>query len=163
MSQTDWIADTCAANVEMAKMHLADFSDADMLARPCPGANHAAWQLGHLAAAEAGLVNMVAPDVKYSFPAGWKERFTPETSAKDDPKAFPSKAELLEQLSKVRQTTVKWIRTLKPEDLTKPGPEPMLAMAPTVGSMLILLPGHVAMHLGQIQVLRRKLGKKLLF
>ena len=38
----------------MLQFTLGDFSDADMLARPAPSANHAAWQLGHLIAAEAG-------------------------------------------------------------------------------------------------------------
>ena len=27
---------------------ISDFSDADLMARPLPGVNHAAWQIGHL-------------------------------------------------------------------------------------------------------------------
>jgi hypothetical protein len=32
-----------------------------------------------------------------------------------------------------------------------------------VGDILMLHPAHLAMHVGQIQVIRRKLGKPVLF
>ena len=46
MTQTELLADMLNRNLEMLKATLGDFSDADMLVRPTPGANHAAWQLG---------------------------------------------------------------------------------------------------------------------
>jgi hypothetical protein len=39
----------------------------------------------------------------------------------------------------------------------------MKKMCPTVGHVVHLFPTHAAMHIGQIQVLRRKLGKPILF
>ena len=32
----------------MVPMYLGDLSDADLLVRPVPGANHIAWQIGHV-------------------------------------------------------------------------------------------------------------------
>lgn len=35
---------------------VSDFSDADLLVRPVPEANHMAWQLGHLITAERHII-----------------------------------------------------------------------------------------------------------
>jgi uncharacterized damage-inducible protein DinB len=58
---------------------------------------------------------------------------------------------------------VAFAKSCTPADLNKPGPERMARMAPTVGHVLGLLGNHYMMHMGQIQVLRRKLGKPVLF
>jgi len=39
----------------------------------------------------------------------------------------------------------------------------MQQMCPTVAHMALLQIGHIAMHVGQFQVIRRKLGKPVLF
>ena len=41
------------------KWHLADFADADYFVRPCPGANHAMWQVGHVLASTGRLLTMI--------------------------------------------------------------------------------------------------------
>ena len=43
-----------AGNV--SEQYLSDLTDADLLVRPVPGANHIAWQLGHLIQAENWMV-----------------------------------------------------------------------------------------------------------
>jgi hypothetical protein len=63
----------------------------------------------------------------------------------------------------VRTATIAWVKTLTPADLDKPTPEKMRNWAPTVGHLVTMLPNHLTMHLGQIQVIRRKLGKPILF
>ena len=54
-------------------------------------------------------------------------------------------------------------KTLSEADLDKPAPEKMRKMCPTVGDVMSLQATHVMMHLGQIQVARRKLDKPILF
>ena len=49
------------AGAEVAALLNADLSDADLLVRPAPSANHIAWQLGHLIASERNLVEAAAP------------------------------------------------------------------------------------------------------
>ena len=66
-------------------------------------------------------------------------------------------------LTKTRMATIAWVKTLTPADLGKPGPEPMKQFCPTVGHIVELLPTHFAMHMGQMQVARRKLGKPVMF
>jgi hypothetical protein len=163
MKTTDLLADGLTRNLGMLKMTLADFSDADMLVRPVLGANHAMWQLGHLIATEARLINMAMPGAVPQVPADFADKFTKQTVANDDPKQFPTKAEALAQLEKVRAATVGWVRGLSDEVMSRPAPEAIQRIAPTVGDLPISIPNHVNMHLGQMQVIRRKLGKPILF
>jgi hypothetical protein len=158
----DLLADLLQRNIGMLNMHLSDFSEAEMFARPVPGANHAAWQLGHLASAEAGMINSVFPNA-IPLPDGWKEKFTPETSKIDDPAKFASKEQLLATMSAVRAATLKWVQTLTPADRAKAIEGRMKDFVPTVDHMANMLAVHAAMHIGQFQVIRRKLGKPVLF
>lgn len=157
------LPDLLQRNLEMVKSTLADFSDADLLVRPCPGANHTAWQLGHVIKSETSMGNGIKPGSMPALPASWETMFTKETAAKDEPSAFPKKAELLDQFAKTRAATVALVKSLKPEDMGKPGPERMQRFAPTVGHAIMMPMNHTAMHVGQIQVIRRKLGKPILF
>jgi hypothetical protein len=162
MNTNQTYTDSLSRNLEMLKMTLADLSDADMLVRPAPGANHAAWQLGHLATAEAKMVagvKGVAPEL----PAGFAERFKKDAAKSDDAAAFPKKQELLDTLAKVRATSIEWVKTLTPEQMDQASPESIRPFCPKVGHLPGLLGEHTAMHVGQFQVLRRKLGKPVLF
>jgi uncharacterized damage-inducible protein DinB len=163
MTQIELAADLAQRSQGMLMMTLADFSDADFFVRPCPGANHAAWQLGHLAASEASIINGVKPGANTTVSEEFASKFKKENSTKDDVAFFPSKAAILEQLAKTRAATIAFIKTLTPADLDKPGPERMQKMCPTVGHLINLVGNHDMMHMGQLQVIRRKLGKPVLF
>ena len=52
--------------------YVSDFSDADLLVRPVPNANHAAWQIGNVIGGDALLIPTELPDVKYpALPPGF--------------------------------------------------------------------------------------------
>lgn len=163
MTQIELLADVLTKNLDLVKNTLADFTDADMLARPCPGANHATWQLGHLISAEGGSLGLLAPDKARPTPEGFTDKFNKETAKIDDTKFFPAKAELLERFSTMRLATIEWAKSLQPADLERQTPERIRRWVPTVGHFLTMMPAHVAMHVGQFQVIRRKLGKPILF
>jgi hypothetical protein len=157
------MADVLERDLGMLKMILSDFSEADMLKRPAPSANHAAWQLGHLIASEAGMVGAAAPDAMPPLPAGFAERFSKETARNDTPGSFLSKNELLSQFDKVRSATAKWARGLTPAQMDAAAPEAFRQFVPTIGHLALILPCHTQMHVGQFQVIRRALGKPVLF
>ena len=163
MTPTELLADVYARNLGMLKMTLGDFSDAEMLVRPAPAANHAAWQLGHLIVAETNMTNMVTPGAIPDPPAGFKEKFSKATQKSDNPTDFPTRQELLAQYEQTRAATIRWVKSLTPEDMARPGPERLRQLAPTVGHFALLVSEHVTMHIGQFQVIRRKLGKPVLF
>jgi hypothetical protein len=163
VTQIELLTDLLAGNLEMLKATIADFSEADMLVRPTPAANHTAWQLGHLAAAESNLVNAFQPGAVPALPAEIAAKFSKENSKVNDPAAFPKKAVLLDMVSKTRAATIAWAKQLTPADLDKPGPEKMKNFAPTIGHLVAMTPMHTMMHVGQFQVIRRALGKPVIF
>ena len=57
--------------------YLKDFSDADLLVRPVPAANHSAWQLGHLITSEHEMISALGHKMP-ELPAGFVERYTRE-------------------------------------------------------------------------------------
>ena len=57
----------------IAKAYLEDLSDADLLIRPVEGANHIAWQLGHLISSEHNMIEMVCPGSMPALPDGFAE------------------------------------------------------------------------------------------
>ncbi len=141
-------------------MYLSDLSDADLLVRPAPGANHIAWQLGHLIVSESHLAKEGLPNAKYpALPKGFAEQHTKETSAVEPPKGFFTKAQYLELFNATRQVTITAVGQLSPTDLDKPTTGKMANFAPTLGNLFLMIPHHDLMHAGQFTVLRRKLGK----
>ena len=163
MNQTEFLADRLTRSIDVVKRTLDDFSDADLLARPAPGANHGAWQLGHLISSEARMLTGAPGNPAVELPPGFMERFTKQTAASDDASAFPKKSELLDLFARTRTATARWVVGLTPEQLDQPAPERIRGMAPTYRHIAALIPEHTAMHVGQFQVIRRKLGKPVLF
>ena len=84
----------------MVESYLSDITPQEMLVRPAPGANHLAWQLGHLISAETRLVEAAAPGSMPALPEGFAEQHSKETAASDNPADFLSKDEYL-KLAKI--------------------------------------------------------------
>ena len=163
MGTLDLNADVLKRNLDMFIGTLSDFSDADMYVRPCPGANNPAWQIGHLAGSETWMVSQINPNAMPKLPEGFEKKFSKENCTKEESGCFGTKNELIDQLTKTRMATIAWVKTLQPADLEKPAPEKLRNFCPTVGHVVELLPSHFAMHMGQMQVARRKLGKPIIF
>ena len=161
MKAQDAIRTALAGTQHMVNMFVADLSDADLLVRPVPGANHIAWQIGHLAVAERNLGNQIPGAAYPELPAGFAERHTMEANRRDED--FGTKAEYLDVFNKVRQATIDAVGKLSDADLDKPTAGRMAEMAPTVGALALLNANHAMMHAGQFSVVRRKLGKPVLF
>jgi DinB superfamily len=150
-------------SAEMLKNTVADFTDAELLTRPCPGANHPLWQLGHLCVAETNLVNGVNPGAVPELPAGFAARFeNKKTNHIDDPAQLATKQQVMDLFTKIRAATIASLGKLSEADLDAPAPEKFRARLPKVGDVYALNIAHVMMHLGQIQVARRKLNKPIL-
>ncbi len=164
MPHKQMLAEAFASNLEMLKMTLADFSDADMLRRPAPKANHALWQLGHLVHSEAAMLNGIAPGASPALPEGFDKKFGHDMTGCNDAAKFGfNKAQLLDLLAEVRQATIAWVKATKLPELDKPSPEKMRSFAPTLGHLAMMVVGHTTMHVGQFQVIRRALGKPVLY
>src|ERR1700722_17371213 len=150
MDPKQFIKRELTGNLGFLQSTLSDFSDADLFVRPCPGANHAAWQLGHLCGAECFLTGAVGAKT-LTLPAGFGELFNKSAAGIDDPKKFDdfaTKAALLGLMEKVRGATIAWVDTLTVSDLDKPAPEKFQKMWPTIASLALGQTGHFGMHIG---------------
>lgn len=160
MSNAEMFSKNILQTKGMLNMFLKDFTDADMLFRPAKTANHAIWQIGHLANSVRNMVSSCDPSV--AFPFEDDTRFGKSKASIDDPAFFPNKAELLGRFDQAMDIAAAWVAKLSDAQLAKPTPERMQAFAPTVASLAILLASHPFMHLGQFTVTRRALGKPIL-
>ena len=163
MNTKDVIRRSIKSSDNIVDGYLGDLTDAELLVRPVPGANHIAWQLGHLVAAENMLIESVVPGSMPKLPDGFKEKYSKETAGIDDPKAFHNKAELLRLMKEQRVATLAALDKIKDEDLEKPGPEAFRSFVPQVIDVFMMPGTHAMMHAGQWAVTRRKLGRKPLF
>jgi len=143
--------------------YLGDLSDADLLVRPVEGANHIAWQLGHLIASEHKIIEAVCPGSMPPLPEGFAEKYTTETSGSDDAGDFLTKDEYLQLAGEQRVGTLAALEKISDDDLDAPGPEAMREFIPTTAAAFSLQPSHWLMHAGQWAVIRRKLGRSPLF
>jgi hypothetical protein len=163
MNAKEAIRTALTSSQNLLNMYLSDLSDADLLVRPVPAANHIAWQLGHLIVAEGGM-GKVVPGARYpELPAGFAERHSNETAHAEPPRGFATKAEYLDLFGKQRAATLDALERLRDGDLDRPTEGSMSKWAPTVGALLVLTCNHTLMHAGQFTVVRRKLGKPILF
>jgi hypothetical protein len=132
--------------------------------RPTPGANHIAWQLGHLIQSEPYLIRSTVPTASYpDLPAGFVEKHSKENAAKETLADFYPRAEYIDLFTRVRQATIATLETLVDDDLDRPTQGNMKSYAPTLGDLFLLVSNHALMHGGQFSVVRRKLGKPILF
>lgn len=163
MNAKDAIRKSIASTDMIVEGYLGDLTDAELMVRSVPGANHIAWQLGHLVISEHDLMEGIAPGSMPKLPAGFKEKYTKETAASDDPKAFHTKADYQRLLKEQRAGTFAALEKTPETDLDKPGPEEFRSYCPTVADVFLLQGTHAMMHAGQWAVTRRKLGRKPLF
>ena len=158
MAMADLFSNNILQTKGMIDAALGDFTEADMMARPAKTANHAIWQLGHLANSIRGMVTACEPAAVFPYDDD------PAASARakagfDDETFFPKKAELIGRFDQAMETAAAWVGRLRDADFEKPTPEGLRKFAPTLGSIATLLSAHAMMHLGQFQVSRRALGK----
>jgi hypothetical protein len=158
MTPKDVIKSSTDMGHEVLTTYLGDLSDADLMVRPVPEANHLAWQLGHLIVSEHQMLTEAGfkmPDL----PEGFAESYTRETSQSNDPRKFHKKEQYLSWLAHQRAGTLAALAATSDKDLDRATPESMREYAPTVGVMFNVVGLHEMMHAAQFVAVRRKLGK----
>ncbi|MFL5327881.1 MAG: DinB family protein [Gemmataceae bacterium] len=141
---------------------IGDFSDADLLVRPAPGSNQIAWQLGHIIASEVRSQPQFGA-VTPPLPEGFIERHAREADVQNKNSQYLTKAEYLKVFEDVRGATLDALNRMTESDLDKPSTGPTAQIAPTIGALFLLVASHGLLHVGQVSVARRQLGKPVLF
>jgi len=165
MSEKAIIQSNYAMNEWVIEAYLSDLTDADLLIRPFPTQNHIAWQLGHLILSEKGMLDGVKPGSSPELPPEFEAAHGRDEAATkcDDPAKFRGKAEYLKLMKAQRDASKAALEAASEADLDAPSPERLRQMAPTVGSVYMLMSSHVTLHAGQFVSVRRKLEKPVSF
>src|SRR5262249_10820736 len=135
-------------------------SDTELLIRPVEGANHIAWQIGHLIVSEQRIGSQLPGATFPELPAGFAEKHANQPSAQNATSGFATKDQYLQLFNKTRAVTLALVAKLSDADLDKPVKGP--GGISNLGGLLDLIGNHSMMHGGQFSVVRRKLGKPVL-
>jgi hypothetical protein len=142
---------------------LADFkTPEDWTHQVCPGANHALWFAGHMAAVDNFFVSILAPDKKVELP-GYQEKFGMGSTPLGDPAAYPPPEEVLAQMKDRRQVLMSVLDSTPDEVLDNPPPPGAPDFMKDIGSTYEMLAWHEGIHTGQLSVARRALGHQPIF
>jgi uncharacterized damage-inducible protein DinB len=139
----------------------ADLTGSDWTHRPAPGANCAAWLVGHLVIVERNILrNLNVPDVP-ALPEGFEATFSRENNA-PHAESFGDPTILVPLFDKLRERVIQAVTKLPANHFEQPLPKPSPRFT-TFGEYLTFMGIHVAMHAGQISTIRRSLGRPALF
>ena len=159
MSTIGSIKSAFALSDMVLQSYISDMEDADLMTRPGEGCNHLAWQLGHLIASEASMINMIQEGSAVALPEGFAEQHAKEATTSNDASQFRSKAEYAELYQKTRENSLKILESLSEEQLAAESPEAFRSICPDIAGMAMLIASHPMMHAGQFVPVRRALGK----
>lgn len=123
--------------------------------------SHVAWQVGHLAVSEYGLLlfrqrGRAAGDLEL-MPGWLRKQFGRGTTPSESAEGIPEPDELLRRLASIHAQSLAEVAELTPETLREPTEMPYTAYPIKLGALLFA-PLHESLHAGQIGLLRRLHG-----
>ena len=140
---------------------LADIADSRWFEQPAGIRSHIAWQVGHLAMAEYGLVLFRQrgrqPEDTELMSSRFRKAFSRGSTPLADASQYPEPSEIRDVLQRAHQQALRELPGFSAEQLDEPIDEPY-AVYPTKLGALLFCAAHEMLHAGQIGVLRRALG-----
>ncbi|MFY7875850.1 MAG: DinB family protein [Pirellula sp.] len=128
---------------------------------PAGATSHIAWQVGHLAVSQYGLMlfrQRGRAEGDLDLMPGWlRKKFGRGTVPPTEPSEIPTKAELLATLERIHVAAMTAVPTFTAEQLSEPTEMPY-AVYPIKLGALLFCPLHESIHAGQIGLLRRMHG-----
>lgn len=139
--------------------YISGFEGRAWVAQPFAGANHALWQIGHLAIATHGIGGYLG--AMGDIPSTYEELFGMGSAPKSDLAAYPDPESVLSLWRDLRARFIDVVRqfpgerlhdTLKDEGMLRTGAE-----------IIGFMPIHDATHAGELAMLRKHLGMARVF
>jgi hypothetical protein len=120
-----------------------------------------AWQVGHLAMAQYGLMlfrqrGRAEGDVAL-MPGGIRKRYARGSIPAAAPDDHPSRTEILELLQRIHTEAIRFVASMPASTLREPTDMPYTGYPIKLGALLFC-PLHESIHAGQIGLLRRAHG-----
>ncbi len=155
----------CVMSLEMLREWVGDaikdMTEEELLFQPGENRNHAWWIFGHIVLSTDLAHYMI--DTPALSPKEWASLFGMGTSPSSSGDGYPSKEELAAQLNKNVDATVASFKQLTDDQLTaSPAdemPEALRDYFKTKGSIITGYAYHCMFHRGQIETIRKMLGK----
>jgi uncharacterized damage-inducible protein DinB len=158
MTATELIVGGYRMARQMVHSMCADLTEEEFRHQPVPGANSAAWIVGHLAVTARRTAERVGatdlPMLTEEFVGKFSQTKRPATVQTD----LGTKQELLDLLNVSVEKLMEALKTLPAEGLSGPAPAPG-RFATNYGEALLFGAMHVTLHCGQLSTIRRSLGK----
>jgi len=155
--------------LEMAHRRIKEFTDdltpAEWFWHPAEFTTHVAWQVGHLAVSEYNLclrrLRGRTKEDETLLPDAFIEHFKLGSQPAADPADYPPIAEIKRVRDAVHAQMLKELSTLSDEALDVPVEQPHPVFKTKLGAV-DYAPSHEMVHVGQIALLRRLMGKPAL-
>jgi len=165
MKTTDFIKMSLGTSKAFTLGLIDDMKDAPLTQPTAKGGNHPTWILGHLAYAEANIVNHMILGNENPL-IEWKEMFGGGSEPVAEAGHYPSLDELMKKFEEVRTQTLSVLEGLSDDDLDQPSkncPPERMDFFGTVGKCFMMASLHPTLHYGQVADARRTLGRKPAF
>lgn len=148
---------TLKATQMLLHRYVGDLKPAQLLHRTSPKANCVAWIMGHLILTERSLLKNLGVTALPELPAGFEERYGRSEDAALKPD-FGDTSVLLPLWDAHRKLSIDAVPALTPAQLDKPLETPRPLFGDLKGMINFVGGIHVAMHGGQVTLIRRSLG-----
>lgn len=125
--------------------------------QPVPGANSAAWIVGHLASVDRRSLGRLGVTNLPEVPTGFEERFAFTRAKAGEQKGYGDPQELIRLFDLHRDRLVEVVRSATPELLAKPA-EPPSPRFSRIDELFTFMSIHSALHIGHLSTIRRGLG-----
>jgi hypothetical protein len=158
MTPNDAIAKALATSHALLKRYTADLTAQDYLHRPSPTANCAAWTIGHLVLTERRCLGTFGVTDLPPLPDGFDKMFSRDEGC-PQASTFGDVSVLMPLFDRHRERLIDAVRRATPQQLDKPLETPRPPMFVNAGEQALFMATHVAMHAGQITLIRRSLGR----
>ena len=158
--------ETAARHIVSARQYtmtlLDDLSEDEWFWTPQPSVSHVAWQVGHLAFAQYGLMlfrqrGRLSEDSEL-MSGKFRKTFAKGTTPSPERNRYPDRIEILETLDRIHIQALTELATFDESSLDEPVDEPWSTFATRYGALLFA-GDHEMLHAGQIGLLRRLMGK----
>jgi hypothetical protein len=120
-----------------------------------------AWQIGHLAVSQYGLlmfrIRGRQPSDLELIPGKFRKAYSRGATPSPDPDDHPTAADLLARLDRVHELSMRELDAVAPDVLLEPVDMPYAAFPIKLGAILFC-PLHEHIHAGQIGMIRRAMG-----
>jgi hypothetical protein len=158
MSPTDYLVHAYTTGGKLVHMMVDDLTPDEFERQPVPGANCAAWVIGHLTLSLRGPLVRQRVRGLPDFPADLKDKVTTTKQVAGDQAGYGDPNALLALFDAHLDHYVRWVRGLTPEVMDAVQ-ENRVPFSTTFGEGVQYGAMHIAMHVGQLSTIRRALGR----